>query len=1116
MPENEKWEIKIASILHDPMDKALNYGLHVDRAKSVSESITLNDRIRGGIANHHSPKTTFDRIISIADINASASNRMLIIKGSAPYLQVIHPLSGVGLFDKNIEKFKDLASFPPVKLEEKRSLKELFYDLYSNLYKYYYRAYAGEDIARWILYLPEDTRIPASPIWSHLQMTSVFSKIIEMGGEFWIGIVDIGGVQDFIKNAKKTVDLWASSYIMSLISFSGMKYIVDEFGPDHIILPWLPAIPLAARTIFGNKEVEDKYLLLPVIPNSFTFIIPANDMNSPKDIMDKILGYMRKCWEQIRESVIEVLERRLKGYGFDDVFVKIRSYLENLEFDSVFQSIRLVGVKAKISEGEELEILDDEVKLVYDEIVEGIGLKEIDSFIDNCRGIIQYPDKKPMRNLSALIQMLQYALMISKFRRLKKEYVLTEEGNTDLCSVCGTRSVIDIEWEDLWMMPDPFVDYLEKLCPIDLVKRLFKSCVDIFFRKYFNIQDLTKFNVPSTSDISITWFKVTVYAALKTNRDKISSSIKKFTDLADKIGDIASKIPMREISKLVRSEDRLGRYKYQKIISTLALFKTYEASECSIWRDLRIEEEQINKFFRLPGEAINEAFLKRAVEEINRLCEKSHERYKLEDRATVNNLINKLKDLKEQIMHLLECYNELEKALQSIEKDKLAKAIYERIEELLGPSKKFSQIVKELGIPLSYNPVDYFSILMTDGDSIGKWISGAYFPPLILAYARGDYLSNILAKKEVMQNKQIFGRAVPLSPAVLSNISAIISMNSVLISKIVDTFGGFLIYSGGDDALALLPPEITHIVYILLRLAFSREYVLMDYHGDYINTIGMGWRATNSFGIFIADPKFNFRHAIEIARDLLEEYAKHLKTEHNREKHTVKDGLAIALASRSGILYRVALPNLLIGSKNIGQLGGGFKYIRTFSNYLTEEIKSRLDVDKYERTVESFLTNEEEFKGLCPDIHTNFFAINSDDTNSKDSIDSKYNVFMPMEFCLRVIYNILSNRLSRRTVYDLLDFERWISENKIIISEEGIHRIIDMSGLNVIERILIREIIRRAVDGQRKKENEKLARDLALELVSLVRSEPILKGLSVLCNIIFKVLSKSVIWRWDQ
>ena len=81
-------------------------------------------------------------------------------------------------------------------------------------------------------------------------------------------------------------------------------------------------------------------------------------------------------------------------------------------------------------------------------------------------------------------------------------------------------------------------------------------------------------------------------------------------------------------------------------------------------------------------------------------------------------------------------------------------------------------------------------------------------------------MSNILGKKEVIENKQIFGRAAPLSPAVLSNISAIISMNSVLISKIVDTFGGFLIYSGGDDALALLPPEITHIVYILLILAF--------------------------------------------------------------------------------------------------------------------------------------------------------------------------------------------------------------------------------------------------------------------------------------------------------
>ncbi len=1080
----------------------------MERAVRIAEQLGLGDIILGGIKNHHAPKTNFEKIISESDNNASASNRMLIIKGSVNYLQILHPLSGALLFSKDIDQFKDINNMPRIFLKEIGDRKELFYDLLANLYNYYYTPYISNyrDVARWILYLPEDTRTPSSPIMAHLQMTSALATIIQKGREFWIAIVDIGGVQDFIKNSKKTVDLWTSSYIMSLISFSGIKSIVDEYGPDHIIMPWLPAIPLARGIIF-KENTEEEYLLLPVIPNTFIFMIPTDKFRSLKEIREHILYEMKECWNKIKIATVHGFERWLKSSGADEYTIqlldKIEESIEKLEFEDVFGSVRLVGIKGRISENGDLEILDESIRLVCNEINEAIGLKEIERFISSHPDIIQYPRKVPLRNLAMLIRAMQYALMISKYRRLRRNYVISGDTTGDLCSTCGIRNAINIDWEEFWDIPGSTIDYLEKLCSVGFIKRIFRYGIDIFFREYFKKDIKKKFlSIPSTSDMSIMWFKTMIYATFKLDKSLLEDIIKEFLGLVGEICKIVSNL-RGNISKIVESEDDL--VKYNKILSTLGEF-CRSGVFFKMWEDIGTEGQYICDFLKLSGEVLDKAFLERAKDEIHELINALKNKGSLDEKS--RELIDKIEKLTGDLDKLIKCYKKFEEVLSNVDKSSLAEFIIKRIRDLLAPFTDFHKIIEKIGVPITSAPSDYFTILMADGDNIGKWISGSMLPSLILFYARNGYLKSIIKNDTVIENKHIFSMPIPLSPAILSNISAIISSNSILIKKIIDAFGGFLIYTGGDDVLAILPPEVTHLVYILLRLTFSREYLLMDYHNNRLNVMGMGWRASNSFGIFIADPKFNFRLAIESTRELLENCAKKMRTSLENKIIETKDGLCIAIASRGGILYKAALPNVLIGCKEIGDEENTcrFEYIRTMDQKLIRRIRDHLDVYGYINIVDRLLTEMSGFKGIYPDIDHKFATL-----SEESSVVSLYNIFMPMEFALRIIYNVLNGRLSRRLIHDLLEFHELIS-GKLIEDKSGILELRDEDGFDAMERVLIREVSRRATK-QDSKENTKLARNLAHELCCLIRTEPKLKDIPILCNILFRVLSKSVLWR---
>jgi len=93
--------------------------------------------------------------------------------------------------------------------------------------------------------LPSDTRVPDHSIWDHLDLTSAFAGAFagDGNGDAALLALSLGPVQSFISAARSTSDLWAGSHLLARLSWEAMKVVCERLGPDTILFPRLRDIP---------------------------------------------------------------------------------------------------------------------------------------------------------------------------------------------------------------------------------------------------------------------------------------------------------------------------------------------------------------------------------------------------------------------------------------------------------------------------------------------------------------------------------------------------------------------------------------------------------------------------------------------------------------------------------------------------------------------------------------------------------------------------------------------------------------------------------------------------------------------------------------------------------
>ncbi len=119
--------------------------------------------------------------------------------------------------------------------------------------------------------LPADTRVPNHTIFDHLSaVASVYNLITRVGGSDGQGggylvRIDLGGIQQFISFSRKVRDLWASSYILSMMVWAAIKPLIFVFGPDIVLVPTMRLNPVYhhqlhiwIRDIYGDEFLKNR------------------------------------------------------------------------------------------------------------------------------------------------------------------------------------------------------------------------------------------------------------------------------------------------------------------------------------------------------------------------------------------------------------------------------------------------------------------------------------------------------------------------------------------------------------------------------------------------------------------------------------------------------------------------------------------------------------------------------------------------------------------------------------------------------------------------------------------------------------------------------------------
>ncbi len=113
-------------------------------------------------------------------------------------------------------------------------------------------------------------------------------------------------------------------------------------------------------------------------------------------------------------------------------------------------------------------------------------------------------------------------------------------------------------------------------------------------------------------------------------------------------------------------------------------------------------------------------------------------------------------------------------------------------------------------------PPSYYAVLAFDGDRMGKWVSGALTPALAPQFS-----SEARKYFEKLNGDLLKELRRPLSPSYHLQFSEALSNFGLYLARVVvEHFDGQLIYSGGDDVLAMLPAETALDCAEALVLAF--------------------------------------------------------------------------------------------------------------------------------------------------------------------------------------------------------------------------------------------------------------------------------------------------------
>ncbi|MFW6271864.1 MAG: type III-B CRISPR-associated protein Cas10/Cmr2 [Desulfosalsimonas sp.] len=323
-PAAAYWEKKLIAYLHDPLDKILQIQGHENRSALFLEKYGLQtpnesfwkkaDGIAAGFERGQVP--SYDK-----DENKNGAVDFLkspvITHPTSQEAKLNISLPGVESDFINDQLLKFIETEIGMKPgeggysdrfqgdEDRFSVARFFYTHLALRFKLSENNVGGLG-ALWHR-LPADTRFPDHSIWQHNALCSSLSSCMELAGdpsEIGMMVFSLGPVQPFIAKARKLRDYWTGSVLLSWLAFEGIKWVMENLGPDHILYPSLIDQPLVNEYLEKNWQVSNVNFFntrrdIASFPNKFLFLTP---MDMAENIADKIKMHIQKAWQHLYEN----------------------------------------------------------------------------------------------------------------------------------------------------------------------------------------------------------------------------------------------------------------------------------------------------------------------------------------------------------------------------------------------------------------------------------------------------------------------------------------------------------------------------------------------------------------------------------------------------------------------------------------------------------------------------------------------------------------------------------------------------------------------------------------------------------------------------------------------
>jgi len=801
------WKSKLLAFLHDPPSKPFNVAEHRQIAAKLIE--------QAGFKDLQMAAAFFDKV---CDHTAAAADRVVCPKSSAMHAEwhcheaFKHPLGGGTL------SFQD--SLTAARAEElvtqaqtKLGLCEKMPDSQQDWARFFlhwrlWPRYCAEAHPS-LIHLPADTRIPDHSVWTHCSLVSALQACVEVTGEAdrierhqfkpAFLLVQMGPVQEFISQARPTRDLWSGSYLLSWLLAHGIKAVTEQVGPDSVLFPALRGQPLF--DFVHKKELYetlglwtaqeplhlDEHILTPNLPNRFLAVVPEWEAGrlaeAAKRAIETELGALStecKAWLKRQGHALDAsAQQRWDQQVRQFLTIHWQVWPWAGDVSTAAANFHQLPTGKEKAQGQQMSP-SESLQAAYDAATTGIPFADLDP-------------------------------------RNYKHRSWPEGG-------VWKSACVDAEGKDLQEGDEPIIENS------GFAWAAHYAAAEFYLAARRNTRDFSpwgQWQDGKCADL----------------RQREGATKDVLSGKEESIGDETWQKALAELSHhFFREGDRLGAINLIKRIWHVAYldekkglkrrrvaFDSVPAVAAATWREALLNATA-------PAGKPRELLVESSA--FGPLASAAAKFFPAEiadwdansDRAWLERSDG-------SIFHLVEWDRAIRDAQARPEREDGSRA--EVLQKLRAAREALARLQGKEG-GLNSSPGRYVAILAMDGDSMGQWVSGARSPRLRnqLANDALEYFSKTqpaAASPGALQ--KLLGAPRHVSPSYHLQFSeALASFSLYLAQPIVEAFDGQLIYSGGDDVLAMLPAECALDCARALRMAFRGDPDLPTVFGGALDT----------------------------------------------------------------------------------------------------------------------------------------------------------------------------------------------------------------------------------------------------------------------------------------